>query len=174
MISEAYREEQTNLHKNPLYGKASEGYAKLVSHIINSFNITDVLDYGAGKGRLAHCLDVDHQIQMHMYDPAIHDWSHSPEPHELVACIDVLEHIEPEYLEDVLDDLQRVTERIGVFTIHTGEAKKVLSDGRNAHLIQEPVEWWLPKIMKRFELKSMNASKYGFYVVVKNVDKHLC
>ena len=173
MISEAYREEQETLHKNPNYGVASVGYAPLVSEIINKFQVTDVLDYGAGKGRLAHSLDVDHQIQMHMYDPAIHDWSHKPEPHELVACIDVLEHIEPEYLDDVLDDLKRLTERLGVFTIHTGKAKKVLSDGRNAHLIQEPVEWWLPKIMERFTLKSMNSNQSGFYVVVKNVNYNL-
>ena len=174
MISEAYRVEQKKLHENPNYGMASVDYAPLVSDIINRFHVIDVLDYGAGKGRLAENLSVSHQVRMHMYEPANDEWSKTPEPHELVACIDVLEHIEPEYLDDVLDDLQRVTERLGVFTIHTGEAKKVLSDGRNAHLIQKPLEWWLPKIMDRFKLKSLNTNSSGFYVVVKNVHIDLC
>jgi len=167
VISEAYREEQQNLHKNPSYGSASIMYAPMVSDVINTFKATDVLDYGAGKGRLSQNLTVDHDIKITMYDPAIPQFSEIPEPHELVVCIDVLEHIEPEYLDAVLDDLQRLTKRIGIFTIHTGPAIKVLSDGRNAHLTQESPDWWLPKIMKRFNLKTMNATSNGFHVIVK-------
>ena len=64
----------------------------------------------------------------------------------------MLEHIEPDYLENVLDDLQRVTFRHTYFSIYTGPAIRVLPDGRNAHLIQQPPKWWLPKIMERFYL----------------------
>jgi hypothetical protein len=34
---------------------------------------------------------------------------------------------------------------------------KTLADGRNAHLIQEPPEWWLPKIMARWDLRLFQA-----------------
>jgi hypothetical protein len=48
-----------------------------------------------------------------------------------------------------------------------GPALKTLPDGRNAHLIQEPVEWWLPKIMQRFDLQTFQmSSERGFYVIV--------
>jgi len=55
---------------------------------------------------------------------------------DLVTCIDILEHIEPELLENVLLELKRLHGRLYFFTIHLGPAGKTLSDGRNAHLIQ--------------------------------------
>jgi len=168
MISEAYREEQKVLHENPDYGRMSVEYAPFVSRIINNLNLTDILDYGAGKGRLAEYLTVDHTVSVCMYEPAIDKWSMTPEPHEFVACIDVLEHIEPEFINDVLDDLKRVTKRVGFFTIATVKAKKILSDGRNAHLIQKPIEWWMPKIIERFKLVSMDSNSSGFYVIVNS------
>lgn len=44
----------------------------------------------------------------------------------------MLEHIEPEFLDDVVDDLSVLTKHLCFLTVHVGEAKKVLSDGRNA------------------------------------------
>ena len=85
------------------------------------------------------------------YDPAFPEYG-EPRPADLVCCIDVLEHIEPAFVENVLDDLQRVTAGVGVFTVDTGPAMKILPDGRNAHLILKPVAWWLPKFLDRFEL----------------------
>ncbi len=67
----------------------------------------------------------------------------------------------------MLDDLQRVTSGHGVFTVHTGPAVKVLADGRNAHLIQQPPDWWLPKFMSRFDLVVFQAMPQGFWVVVQ-------
>ena len=168
MISEAYKAEQQRLHAtNPNYGVASVEFAPRVSHLINQMGITDVLDYGAGKGRLGQSLEVNHPVTVTMYDPGIPGLDDAPEAHEMVCCIDVLEHIEPEHLDAVLDDLARVTKTVGFFTIHTGPAVKVLSDGRNAHLIQKPASWWLPKIMERFELHAYNrVNSQGFLVIV--------
>lgn len=168
MISASYKEEQRNLHlSNPNYGVASVHYAPIVSQLINHLGITELLDYGAGKGRLAESLDADHALEVRMYDPGIEGLDSPPDSAQFVTCIDVLEHIEPEYLDSVLDDLKRVTEFYGFFSIHTGPAVKTLSDGRNAHLIQEPASWWLPKIMERFELLNFTHQPNGFYVVVK-------
>jgi hypothetical protein len=64
----------------------------------------------------------------------------------MVACIDVLEHIEPKLLENVLDDLQRVTREIGFFTVSTVLAEKTLADGRNAHLIVEGPEFLVAEV----------------------------
>jgi hypothetical protein len=167
MISAAYRQEQESLHENDNYGTASVVYARHVSSILNKYHITDILDYGAGKGRLSESLSLDHQANVSRYDPAVKKWAKTPDPHEFVACIDVLEHIEPEYLEDVLDDLKRVTRRMGFFSIHMGPAKKTLSDGRNAHLIIKPLDWWLPKIMERFSLTLLSRTKDDVFVVVE-------
>lgn len=167
MISEKYLNEQKRLHKNENYGVASVGHAPFVSNFINKAGITEMLDYGAGKGRLAKNLQVNHDVEVRHYDPAIPEWSKKPDSAQLVCCLDVLEHIEPEYLDDVLDDLQRCVEFYGIFAIHTGAAVKTLSDGRNAHLIQAPSMWWLPKIQERFDLMMFNALPNGFIVTVK-------
>ena len=57
---------------------------------------------------------------------------------DLVCCIDVLEHIEPELIDNVIFDLSTIVIKFGFFSIHQGPAGKILLDGRNAHLIQKP------------------------------------
>lgn len=169
LISEEYRRMQEELHRNPDYGVASVGYAPLVAEILTQVRATELLDYGAGKGRLGQTLrqHIQGPLTIHQYDPAVPEWSTPPAPCGFVACIDVLEHIEPHLLDNVLDDLKRVTARVGVFTVHTGAAVKVLPDGRNAHLIQQPAGWWLPKIQERFELVTFNRMPQGFWVGVE-------
>lgn len=169
LISEEYRRMQQQLHENPDYGMASVGYAPLVAEVLQQVGMAELLDYGAGKGRLGQTLRqyIQRTLTIHHYDPAVPEWSAPPAPCQFVACIDVLEHIEPHLLDNVLDDLKRVTAGVGVFTIHTGAAMKVLPDGRNAHLIQQPAEWWLPKIQERFELVTFNRMPQGFWVGVE-------
>jgi hypothetical protein len=61
----------------------------------------------------------------------------------------------------VLIDLRAITQKLGFFTIATGPSKKVLSDGRNAHLIQKPSSWWLPKICDHFEIAQLGRDGHG-------------
>lgn len=175
LISDDYRKQQSELHKNPDYGVASIHFAPIVSKVCNQYGVEELLDYGCGKGRLAQNLNVDHSMMVQQYDPAMPEWADVPEPSEMCACIDVLEHIEPSLLDNVLDDLQRVTVRIGVFTVSTVFAEKTLDDGRNAHLIVQPMEWWLPKIWERFELHVVQRTPDGFFVLVmaKGVNKDI-
>jgi 2-polyprenyl-3-methyl-5-hydroxy-6-metoxy-1,4-benzoquinol methylase len=169
-ISADYRALQAKLHAdNPDYGMASVHFAPLVAQVVRANKVRQVLDYGAGKGRLAESLPghLKEPVTVTPYDPAIEAWSATPQPADMVACIDVLEHIEPDHLDAVLDDLKRVTQRIGIFTISTGPAVRVLPDGRNAHLIQQPASWWLPRLMARFELIAFNRMEQGFWVIVE-------
>jgi hypothetical protein len=168
LISDEYRRQQTKLHENPDYGTTSKAYAPIISKLIGTYGIGTLLDYGCGKQLLARHLEAPHSVRLQMYDPAIEEYSETPEPCEMVCCIDVLEHIEPNLLDNVLDDLKRVTERIGLFTVCCEEAVKVLDDGRNAHLTVEPPEWWLPKIMERFDLHMFQKRPDGFMVLVMN------
>ena len=106
------------------------------------------------------------ECRVQCYDPGVPEYADPPTPAEMVVCIDVLEHIEPELIDDVLDHLEELTESFLFATVHTQPAGKKLPDGRNAHLIQKPAEWWLPKIMERFTLKGFNQrDKNGFEVL---------
>ena len=61
-------------------------------------------------------------------------------------CTDVLEHIEPDCVDMVIEDIFRLTKRAAFLVIANRPALRALPDGRNAHLIQEGPEWWLPKL----------------------------
>jgi len=169
LISENYRELNAKLHEsNSNYGKTGLKYASFVLDMCKQFFSNDVLDYGCGKRTLEAKL-VKHGINVTNYDPALPEFCSIPEPHDIVVCTDVLEHIEPEFLDNVLDDLARVTKRAGFFTIATRPAQKTLEDGRNAHLIQQEFRWWLPKLWERFELRMYNATTHWkeFIVIVE-------
>lgn len=170
LISDDYRRQQEQMHATYEYGTASKYYAPLVARVVNQYQVDRMLDYGAGRGNLLKTLKeqqlLERALKVQHYDPAVEEWSIDPDPCEMVSCIDVLEHVEPHLIDNVLDDLQRVTQRIGAFSVSTEPAKKVLPDGRNAHLIQEDAQWWLPKLMERFELHVFQRSPDGFFVLV--------
>jgi len=168
-ISEDYRKMQQKLHENPNYGVASVQYAPVVAKIMQQLKITELLDYGAGKGRLGQTLReiMPSPLTIHHYDPAIPEWAAQPKPCGFVCSIDVLEHIEPDFLDNVLDHLRALVLGKAFFTVHIGPAIKVLPDGRNAHLIQEPPSWWLPKFMDRFDLLNFQRMPQGFWILVE-------
>jgi hypothetical protein len=72
----------------------------------------------------------------------------------------------PNFVESVLTELRSITTAFGFFTIATGPAMKRLADGRNAHLIQQPSSWWLPRLCERFEIRQLTSTEIGFYVIV--------
>src|SRR5664280_3890775 len=98
-ISAEYLALQKELHKNPKYGVASIGYAPLVKHIPEFSKAKSLSDYGAGKQNLTTALDGlgKSDFDYRPYDPAFPEYG-PPQPAELVYCIDVLEHIEPDYV----------------------------------------------------------------------------
>lgn len=166
VISEEYRRQQQELHKNPNYGVASIQFAPAVRQVAERLGLTSISDYGAGKQNLRITLEAGgYHTDYRPYDPAFPEYG-EPRSADLVCCIDVLEHIEPELLDNVLDDLARITVKIGLFTIHTGPAQKVLPDGRNAHLIQKPSSWWLPRLCERFEINNLQPTAGGFMILV--------
>jgi 2-polyprenyl-3-methyl-5-hydroxy-6-metoxy-1,4-benzoquinol methylase len=165
LISEKYKELNAQLHGTGNYGVTSAKWADSVASLAAMSRSQSVLDYGCGQGHLGQVLAG--KFDWRDYDPCIPGLDASPQPADLVVCTDVLEHIEPECLEEVLDDLQRVVRNVGFFVIATGPANKVLPDGRNAHLIQESARWWLPKLCQRFEIVSVTSFKGEFAVVVR-------
>ncbi|MFY7856371.1 MAG: hypothetical protein ACOVQT_09555 [Rubrivivax sp.] len=172
-ISEAYRQSQQTLHQNPAYGMASVAMAPLVAQVIRAAGVRSLSDYGAGKKRLHGALTEQGIADLAYlpYDPAFPEYG-PPQAADLVCCIDVLEHVEPECLDAVLDDLRRVTVRLGFFSIHLGPAQKFLPDGRNAHLIQQSISWWLLRLAPRFEVVQLQTHQVhgnGVWVIVKPV-----
>jgi hypothetical protein len=166
-ISESYRAQQQHLHETTNYGTASIKYAHLVTAVLDKLEVTHLLDYGAGHNmNLGKHIKPKQKLTYQAYDPCVPELAGAPVPAQMVACIDVLEHIEPDCLDAVLDHIASLTEAVALLTVHTGPATKVLPDGRNAHIIQEPMEWWLPKLSQRFELQTIQKTHaQAFYVI---------
>lgn len=169
LISEEYKKLNAQLHNENLGygvggGKHADTVLKLVESLKNSTGKTNIsiLDYGCGKGYLAKHIP----FPIWEYDPAIPGKEESPKPADLVICTDVLEHIEPDKLQCVLNDLARCVKELGYFTINTGPAKKKLPDGRNTHLIQENEEWWRKQLEEFFTVGTIITKGKDLYVVV--------
>lgn len=148
---------QRQMHAKANYGISGHKHAKtvhsLAQQMAKKYGSVSVLDYGCGQSTLKSALDSFPPIknlEWREYDPAIPGKDSEPEPADIVVCSDVLEHIEPACLANVLDHLEALTKKLIFVWIDTAEAVKVLPDGRNAHISLHPPDWWYRKIKARF------------------------
>jgi len=158
LISDEYRRLNAELHrKNKNYGITAGKHIESIRGYARQFRSNEILDYGCGKRLVAQSLGKEYLV--HNYDPALEDFNAPPQPSSFVVCIDVLEHIEPNLLENVLLDLQRVTLRGAFFTIATRLAIKTLPDGTNAHKIVECYDWWVAKLKNYFNVLASDRTE---------------
>lgn len=150
LISSAYVKEQRALHQQPAYGSRGFNWAYVVAGIARIEKCATILDYGAGKGTLTKTL-IEAGLKCLAYDPAVDLFPNPPvHPFDLVVAVDVLEHIEPACLGDVLAHIARLTKKILFVAISTQPSKRWMTDGRNTHLIvEEGATWWRPLLEKQ-------------------------
>lgn len=165
LISAKFVEMNRQLHQdNVMYGTTAKKHVDTVLKMADSIPTRSILDYGCGKGLLGKSLP----FPIWEYDPAIEGKEESPRPADFVVCVDVLEHIEPDKLAFVLNDLKRCVLKVGFFTINTRPAIKKYSDGSNVHQIQQGKGWWELKLKKYFDVASIQEYEGGaeLYIVV--------
>lgn len=158
MISDAYRALLKQCHEDPGWGTSAHMWVDQVRELARTYGPT-ILDYGCGKGVLR-----EHIYNVTNYDPAT--FPERPEPHDLVVCLDVLEHVEFAQLPAVLDDLRKLTKNALFVVIATTPAKKLLPDGRNAHLIIEDGDWWRDQLLQGFDLRDWDEEDLGVVAVL--------
>jgi hypothetical protein len=158
-ITDDYLDQNVRLHgSTPTYGTSGWQYAQAVIRLARQHGTEDVLDYGCGKGTLAEALP----FPIRQYDPAILEHSDEPEPADIVVCGDVMEHIEPHCLDDVLNHIHRLTRVCTYWVIATRKAAKTLPDGRNCHLIVESRDWWVKKLAQHdFSIAEESRGRKG-------------
>lgn len=155
-ISPGYVELQKKLHAQGNYGVSAGRWANApVRQIAQVYGCRDILDYGCGAGQLKAVLGPI----VREYDPCIAGKDSDPEPADMVACIDVLEHIEPDRLPAVLRHIRSKARKVAFFIISQRPANKTLADGRNAHLIIETAEWWKDALAEHFAITDWIVDK---------------
>lgn len=156
-ITETYRKSREIRHLDPEHGNERAQHSPMVSQVINRLQVTELLDYWCGRAQLVQNLKVGHDLKIQCYDPSMPGFSGDALPMQMVACVDVLQDVEPECIDAVLDDLVRVTSVVGYFSIKQGEDKT---------LIEQDKAWWLDKIMTRFDLHTLQCTPSGFFMIV--------
>lgn len=164
------------LHKTMQYGSIAHTiFPRVVEPMVRSSKSKSVFDYGCGKQYLKEPLE-KMGVEYTGYDPAIKKYStlDLSKKHDMVICVDVMEHVEEEYHDIVLEDISKLAGKFVLFTICPIEAKKVLSDGRNAHICIAGPSYWLEKICKYFEpvqLANCVEGLAGFYIMCRSKKK---
>lgn len=160
VISNAQRQLNAALHQqDDNYGNRANG-AGLATRLPAALRrmhelglCNSVLDYGTGKGALVQRLraELPATVQVHGYDPAIS--AYAAKPHgsvDILTCLDVLEHIEMSSIDAVLRDIHALTREFCYLVIDLQPAVKNLADGRNAHILLAPPEWWISRVAQLF------------------------
>lgn len=145
----------------PDYGISGGRYSDQVLQMAQRMGTREILDYGCGKCTLQKSLP----FPIQNYDPFIPDHADRPEPADLVVCTDVMEHVEPQYVDHVLADIYTLTKKMVFFQIATRPASKTLPDGRNAHLIQENGNWWLRHLVLHFDVRQFQDMGGGIVAI---------
>lgn len=168
MASSEYKKLLEMEHEKSGWGVMAANMIDTIRAVIDKYNPETILDYGAGQGGFKRALN-DPTKDVREYDIGIPELSARPEPAEFVVCIDVLEHVELNYVENVLKDLARVTQKAGYFNVSTAPAQRKLSDGRNAHVTVRPSHWWTERLSRHFHIvaKSKDEVSVNYEVIPK-------
>ena len=116
-------------------------------------NVRSILDYGTGKGNFVLSLreSLGDQYVIDGYDPAVKEWSNKPTgKYDIVTCIDVLEHLEHDTIDEIIFEIQEKTNLFSFLLIDLQPAVQYLANGRNAHTLLAPHDWWQSKISRYF------------------------
>ena len=134
-------------------GEALAEYKHNVFNLIKENNIKTILDYGCGKAKFHSILFNNKKVpgspmgvDITPYDPAIAKFANKPTgKYDLVLCVDVMEHVQEDKVEEVLKDIFTFSNRI-FLTITCYPATQVLLNGKNAHYTIKEPDWWKEKL----------------------------
>ena len=166
-MENSFIEASKNLHKdNKEYGAASEysdpksmkfrlTIPTAIKAAQNIYPIQSLLDHGTGQGGLISTLNQEENLELNAqgYDPGVPTFSKKPtSKYDIVTSIDVLEHVGKPFIHSTLHEISDITGKFFFFCIDLLPASKKTTDGRNAHFLIAPTEWWIYQIKNEFKI----------------------
>ena len=147
LINDSYKLQLQNMHTNPKMFANGTSKLQIVEPFLEKYNPCSVLDFGCSHGALIKAIQDNFSIEVSGYDPGVPEYESLPSvPFDCLVSTDVLEHVEPEMINDTLKTINDIFTVSAFLLIASYPAKKYLPDGRNAHLIIESFEWWKSKL----------------------------
>jgi len=139
-------------HQTHWIGESLGEYKHQIWEMIHRKNIKTVLDYGCGKAHFHKLLFNNPKtpgaptVQLTPYDPAYFPFAEKPTgKFDLVLCIDVMEHVQEDQINNVLEDIFSFSDNV-FLTITCYKATQTLLNGKNAHYTVKKPEWWKEKL----------------------------
>lgn len=165
-VIEHERTKYEKVWRNRSYGRhspAAIAYNELQLKVnFSRQDVQTILDVGCGSGKVhpqlvkdgftvtavdlaANCLFPENKEFSDFHVGSAHDFQFMSAlgAHDAVICVDVMEHIPPEYVLGTLYNLITVTNKmlvIGVYTAPDVSGPKLV--GEPLHLTVQPAEWW--------------------------------
>ena len=176
--TDEYAEMQRQLHQGGHYGLWGDHEQVMVSRGVLSLygalkRPLTLMDYGAGSGALGRSVEnLFKAVSVTNYDPFHPKWAGQADPgvHDIITCCDVMEHVEPQCVENTLKYIADHCRYMAIFTIAIEEASKLLPDGRNAHVTIRSPAWWQTKIAKHFLVVEGRANNEVVEFVCQKLD----
>jgi cyclopropane fatty-acyl-phospholipid synthase-like methyltransferase len=170
-----YKETYTNLFsaKNYSIHNFNELRYQITNDFVKKNNIKNIIDIGSGRGVLLDFLieenpeikilstDLEnfHNLNFDFKKIDLSDnktFFEVNEKYELLSCLDVLEHLEENLLDDVFSWFSKISEN-QVLTI--ANHSEILN-GKEIHLIQENLDYWEPIILNHLEIISKETKVF--------------
>lgn len=144
-------EQYKQLHKTEYTYSATNLHKESISQFLQREKCETILDYGCGKAVQYFKEDIHNThffgIMPSLYDPAVEEYSKLPSgKFDAVISTDVLEHIEEQDIKQVIKEIYSKVNKFVYLGICNSPALAILPDGRNAHVTQKPIEWWVEQI----------------------------
>lgn len=148
-ISISYAEQLRKEHDGSKWGTTGARYSgEAIGELLRQRQyLQTALDYGCGKGTVAEAFK---GIEWSEYDPGIPGKDTKPTGRfDLVTCTDVMEHVEPDLVDEVVADLAKATGKVLFVDIACYPTGKLFGEGpykgQDLHLVIEDPSWWIEK-----------------------------
>lgn len=163
-MSQELIEQYKQLHASrPDYGSGASFFNR-IHNLMLDYKCRTMLDYGCGKGMFVSKVRKAGKIIADGYDPAVPTYNLMPRGYfDAVVCLDVLEHIPVEEVDDFIRPIAYLCNRFLFFNISCREAKEVLPNGENAHCTVRSPLWWSRKIAGQLLYPEFVVIEYSYH-----------
>jgi len=180
MYDNAFSNEWYNMHTD------EEPRFELVKKYVLENNVKTMIDIGSGRGNIIKILkELNSNVEITSTDLSkFHDYdvpflelnlcdknsygSIFNKKYDLLTCLDVLEHIEKNCVNDVFELLSKISK----YSLITIANHSDIQNEVELHLIQENMDYWSPIIEKFFVIEDQKTEYYGRLYILKLKSKN--
>lgn len=145
-------------------GGCLQRYTLDLADIIARIPTKTILDYGCGGGkqytedRIQESWGYTGEITL--FDPGVPTINELPVgTFDGVICTGVLEHIPEDEIDMAINNLASYADKWAFIVVGIEPTRKLLPDGRQAHVTLQPPQWWEDKIKSAFAHEGMSRAK---------------